>query len=169
MHLPVNHPLNPLYRFLAGAGGAFLVLFGILSIVNAGGDGLFSRTDTTALGLQTNLAMGIVSLAVGTVALVSAVIGGSIHHFAATWVGGGMVVLGLLMLMVQRTEANILNAGVWTCAVWMVIGMVLVAAGLYGKTGSAQLAEVEERIRHRPTGAVPTDGDVVLARVDPTE
>jgi hypothetical protein len=47
--------------------------------------------------------------------------------------------------------------------------MVLVAAGLYGKTGSPQRAEAEERIRHRPTGAVPTDGDVALARIDPTE
>jgi hypothetical protein len=80
-----------------------------------------------------------------------------------------MAVLGLLMLLLQRGDANILNASVSTCIVWMVLGMVLVAAGLYGKTGSAQRAEAEERIRHRPTGAVPTDGDVALARIDPTD
>ncbi|MBB5868017.1 hypothetical protein F4553_001396 [Allocatelliglobosispora scoriae] len=168
MHLPVNHPLNPLYRVLAGASGAFLLLFGVLSIGTISNDGLFARSDATALGLQTNLAMGILSIAVGIVALASAVTGGNTHHFAALWLGGAMSVLGMLMLAVQRTDANVLNASVWTCLVWMVLGMVLVAAGLYGKSGSPQRAEAEERIRHRPTGAVPTDGDVALARIDPT-
>ena len=57
------------------------------------------------------------------------------------------------MLVLQRTSGNFLNFTVATCVVSFVIGMLLFAAGLYGKAGGAEVADAEERYRHGLTAA----------------
>jgi len=57
------------------------------------------------------------------------------------------------MLVLQRTSGNFLNFTVATCVVSFLIGMVLFAAGLYGKTGGVEVADAEDRYRHGLTPA----------------
>jgi hypothetical protein len=61
------------------------------------------------------------------------------------------------MLTLLRTDANLLNFAMANCIVSFVIGMALLHAGLYGKTGPQELADAEERLRH---GALDRDRPV---------
>jgi hypothetical protein len=54
-----------------------------------------------------------------------------------------MIALGLL-----RTDLNYLAFSVSNVVVSFVIGMVLFAAAMYGKSGSAEAAKAEEAFRH---------------------
>jgi hypothetical protein len=154
MHLPINHRLRPTYRFLAGASGVYLLSFGITGLARTWGDSFFSRDDVKALGLRTNLAFALLSIIVGAVILVGAVIGNNADHFINT--AGGVVFLlsGLISLLLMQTEANILNFEVATSIVSFIIGTVLLTAGMYGKTGSQAEEHAEDRFRHSARGAV---------------
>lgn len=133
-HIPVNHPLRPLYRLLAGAAGLYVLIFGIVGLTQSSGDSFFGRTDTFALGLRTNVAFSVLSIVVGAVVFVGAIYGHNLDHFIN--LGGGIIFLvaGVGMLAVLRTTANFLNFTVTTCVVSFVLGTVMLAAGLYGRT-----------------------------------
>ncbi|NUR28382.1 MAG: hypothetical protein HOV83_21490 [Catenulispora sp.] len=161
MHLPVNHPLRNLYRTLTALAGVLLIAFGITTFA-AGGD--------SAFGLRSGPVLGVLTLVAGALAVLVAVVGGQLYHFLPLWLGGAMTAYGVLGLMLVRTDANdTLDLSVPTCSAWMVLGMLIVAGGLYGKTGSRRAQQHVEAVRHKPTGAVPTEGDVVLDRLDPTD
>jgi hypothetical protein len=130
-HLPVNHHLRPLYRFLAGVTGAYVLLFGIVGVAMTSGDGLFSRSDVSALGLRTNLAFAIASVIAGVVLLVAVFIGRNIDTTVAFWGGLAFMAAGTAMLAVLRSDLNKLNSGIATVVVSFVIGTVLFTAGMY--------------------------------------
>jgi hypothetical protein len=152
MHLPINHRLQPTYRFLAGASAVYLLTFGVVGVIQTWGDPLFSHDDVKALGLRTNLAFALLSIVVGAIVLLGAIIGGNADHFVN--VGGGAVFMlaGLIMLAVLETEANFLNFEVATCVVSFLIGTLLLTAGLYGKTGTPAEGDAEEKFRHSVRG-----------------
>jgi hypothetical protein len=152
MHLPINHRLRPTYRFLAGASGVYLLIFGVVGLIQTWGEPLFSRDDVKALGLRTNLAFALLSIVVGAVILVGAIIGKNADHFINIAGGAVFLLSGLVMLAVLQTEANILNFEVATCVVSFIIGTTLLIAGMYGKTGSVADARAEERFRHTTRG-----------------
>jgi hypothetical protein len=56
--------------------------------------------------------------------------------------------VGLLMLALLQTNANFLGFSMVNCIVSFVLGMVVFAAGLYGKTGSETDVAAEEAFRH---------------------
>jgi hypothetical protein len=166
-HLPVNHPGRRFYRTLAGLIGLYILVFGIGGAVVTWGAPFFDRADTWVLGLQTNPAFSLLSIAAGTVLLGGAGYGRNVDHFINLVGGGVFLVAGLVMLAVQRTELNLLNFAVVNCVVSFLIGVALLLAGMYGKTGPAELAEAEERLRRgdpdQPSeqpasGARPTPG-----------
>jgi hypothetical protein len=153
-HIPVNHPLRPVYRAVAFVIGLYLLIFGIVGVTQSAGHDFFaSHEDISALGLHTNMAFSLLSIGAGAVLAVGAVYGRNLDHFLN--LAGGLVflVVGLVMLILQRTSGNILNFTVATCVVSFVIGMLLFAAGLYGKTGGREVADAEERYRHGLTAA----------------
>jgi hypothetical protein len=152
MHLPINHRLSGFYRFLAALAGIFLLVFGIVGAVQTLGDPLFDRADVTALGLRTNLAFALLSVAVGVVVLLGAFIGGNIAHYLNLFGGGVFWLSGLVMLVLLQTEANLLNFQVATCIVSFLIGTLLVLAGLYGKRGTAEEEQAEDEFRHSSRG-----------------
>jgi hypothetical protein len=148
-HIPVNHPLRPVYRALAGLTGLYLLVFGIVGVTRSSGHEFFaSHVDITALGLHTNMAFSLLSIAAGAVLAVGALYGRNIDHFIN--LAGGVIFLlaGLVMLVLQRTDANFLNFTVATCIVSFILGTVLAIAGLYGKTAEPDVAEAEDRHRH---------------------
>jgi hypothetical protein len=146
-HIPVNHRLRPLYRTLAGTAGLFCLVFGIVGVTKTSGDSLFHRGDVVALGLRTNLAFAILSIIVGAVVLVGALIGRNIDHFINLIGGIVFLVAGIAMMLVLQTDANFLNFGMSTCIVSFIIGTVLFAAGLYGRTGPPEIEAREEHAR----------------------
>ncbi|MFC0528177.1 DUF4383 domain-containing protein [Phytohabitans kaempferiae] len=152
-HIPVNHPMRPLYRTLAGLIGLYILVFGIISLTQTWGDPLFDRGDVTVLGLRTNLAFSIVSTLYGAVLFVGALIGNNVEHLIN--LAGGLIFIlgGLAMLIVLRTDANILNFSMTNVIVSFVFGLLVLTAGLYDKVGTSEDVEAEERYRRN---AVPT-------------
>ncbi len=148
-HIPVNHHLQPVYRAFAGLCGLYVLLFGIVAVVQTRGLDLFERDGLPwVLGLRANRAFAILSIVAGIVLVAGALIGRNIDH----WINlvGGLVFLvaGMAMMVLMQTDLNFLGFTMTTCVVSFVIGMVLFTAGLYGKVGSRREQALEERFRH---------------------
>lgn len=151
-HLPVNHPARPFVRFVAGVIGLYILAFGIAGFFESRGQSFFAREDTWALGLQTNPAFSILSIIAGAVLLGSALVGRNADHFVN--LGGGVVFLlaGMVMMTLLHTDANLLNFGMPNVIVSLLIGMLLLHAGLYTKLGPPEQAQAEENYRHSRVG-----------------
>lgn len=146
-HIPVNHHLRPLYRGLATLTGLYVLVFGIVGLIVTRDTEPFAQTDTTALGLRTNLAFSLLSVVAGVVILASVVIGRNVDR--AVYLGCGVLFLlaGTVMLTLLETDSNVLNFSVATCIVSYAIGSFFLAAGLYGKVGTVEQAAAEEAFR----------------------
>ena len=147
-HIPINHPLRPIYRTLAGLMGVYVLAFGIVGVLRSHDQGFFERSTTYALGLRTNMAFAVLSVIVGAIVVLGAFIGRNIDHFINLVAGLVFLVAGMVMLALLNTELNLLNFHVATCTVSFVIGLVLFTAGLYGKVSGRGEAVAEERFRH---------------------
>jgi len=136
-HLPVNHPLRPLYRVLAGLVGVYSLVFGIAAFTRTKGTPLFAHTDLPwVLGLRTNLAFALLSIFSGAVLAVCAVIGRNLDFLVNTLGGLVFMAVGMLMLGLLQTDANFLGFSMTNCVVSLVLGTVVFTAGLYGRTGT---------------------------------
>jgi len=148
-HLPINHPLRPLYRALAVLTGLFVLVFGIVGYFTTKSDALFEQDQVERVfGLRTNLAFALLSIVAGILLLVATAIGRNVDKWAyllgsIVFLAVGMIALGLL-----RTDLNYLAFSMSNVVVSFIIGMVLFAAAMYGKSGSAEEAEAEEAFRH---------------------
>ena len=58
------------------------------------------------------------------------------------------MVVGIVMLTLLNTDLNVLNFSIGTVMVSFLIGMLLFSAGLYGKSGSSEVARTGEAVRH---------------------
>lgn len=136
-HIPVNHPLRPLYQVLAAFAGLYVLVFGIVGAVRAGGTPAFSREHLFwVLGLRTNLGFAFLSIAAGAVLVVAAAIGRNVDRFVNLYGSLVFLAVGMVMLGLMRTNANVLGFSMVNCIVSFVLGTVLLAAGLYGRSGS---------------------------------
>lgn len=148
-HIPINHPLRPLYRALAGLIGAYILVFGVVGLLRTWGDPLFDRGDVWVLGLRTNLAFAILSVVYGLVLLAANVIGGNTEHLVNLGAGVLFMFAGMLMMTLMQTEANILNFSMSTVILSLVFGLIVFTAGLYDKVGTAEDEEVERAYRQQ--------------------
>jgi hypothetical protein len=146
-HIPVNHPARPLYRVLSGLVGLYILIFGIFGILETAGESLFDRGAHYALGLRTNLAFSLVSVIFGIVIMIGASRRGNLGHFMNLTAGVVFLAVGLIMLTVLQTEANILNFSVATVVVSMLFGLLMLATGLYDKVGPPEHADAEQSYR----------------------
>lgn len=146
-HIPVNHPLRPVYRTFAGLIGAYILVFGVVGLIQTWGDPLFDRGDVWTLGLRTNLAFSIMSILYGIVLLGGNLVNGNLGHMIN--LGGGVLFMlaGMGMMTVMQTDANILNFSMSTVVVSLVFGLLVFTAGLYDKPGTVEDAEAEEKYR----------------------
>ncbi len=146
-HFPLNHPLRPLYRTLAGLTGTYLLLFGGVSLSRTVGETLFARESNWALGLRTNLAFAIISVIWGLIVLVANLIGGNVGHY--TNLAGAVLFMatGIYMVAFMQTAANFLNFSVSTAILSLIFGLVLLLAGMYDKTGSPERARTEQAFK----------------------
>ena len=143
-HFPLNHPLRPLYRTLAALTGTYILIFGCVSLTRTVGQTLFARESNWALGLRTNLAFAIVSVIWGLIVLVANLIGGNVGHYINLAGAVVFMVTGIFMLSFMQTAANFLNFSVSTAILSLVFGVVLLLAGMYDKTGSAESQRAEQ-------------------------
>src|SRR5262245_5326725 len=151
-HIPVNHRLQPYYRFLGAVAGGYVLAFGIAGVIRTAGKPCFDQTnETTVLGLRSNMAFAILSIVVGAIVLGGAVVGRNLDHFINLVGGVVFLVAGMLMMTLLQTNANFLNFQMSTCIVSFVIGVVLFTAGLYGRVGSHADHLREERFRRHVT------------------
>jgi hypothetical protein len=133
-HLPVNHPLRPLYRALVGLVGVYMLLLGIVGFFETRGTPMFSETDLPwVLGVRTNLAFALLSLVAGAGLLFSTVIGRNLDYLVNIVGGLALMAVGMLMLSLLQTDANILGFTVTNCIVSFVLGCIVFTAGLYGR------------------------------------
>ena len=146
-HTPVNHPARPVYRAIGGLTGLYLVIFGALGAIESAGGEFFAQDDTSVLGQGTNLGYSVVTLLLGVLILVAAGIGRNIDAAANQWLGYLFMALSLLALAFIRTDANFLNFSISTVVVAMLVGLVLLTAGMYGKVGSEEEQKAWEDAR----------------------
>lgn len=132
-HVPVNHPLRPLYRVLAAIAGGYLVLLGVVGFLATSGRPMFDRGDVAALGLRTNPAFAIASVFSGAIILLALLVGRNVDAGVNVWAGTAFLVAGTAMLALLNTDLNVLNASVATVIASYLIGLLLLAAGLYGR------------------------------------
>jgi hypothetical protein len=148
-HIPINHPLQPFYRVLAGLIGLYLLVFGIVGVIETRDLPAFAQDGLPwVLGLRANLAFAVLSIGMGLVVLGTAVIGGRIYEWTCIVVSVVFFVAGMAMMVLMQTSLNFLGFTMTTCIVSFVIGLVLFTAGLYGKTGTADDIRREEDFRH---------------------
>jgi hypothetical protein len=149
VHIPLNHQLQPLYRTLSGLIGAYLVAFGITGVIVNHGTGPFQQHGLpSALGLHANKAFAILSIVVGLVLLVGAIIGRNVDVRINLYGSVVFMLAGLFMLIFLNSRLNFLGFAPATCIVSLIIGLALLVCGLYGKVGLAEDVRREEEFRH---------------------
>ena len=136
---------------MAGLIGLYILVFGIVGVIETRDLSFFGRADTWVLGLQTNPAFSILSILAGVVLLAGALIGRNVDHFIN--LGGAVVFLvaGIVMMTLLRTDGNFLNFDMVNVIVSFLFGLAVLEAGLYGKVGPRAQAEAEDH--HRRSGA----------------
>jgi hypothetical protein len=148
-HYPLNHHLRQTYRFFAGLAGLYLTLFGVIGIAKTWGDPFFYRDGGDwVLGLRTNPAAAWLYAIVGIILLVAVLLGGNLCHRVALVLGWGLCGLGVLIMAFLQTDANVLNASMANVIVTIILGLVSLTAGLYGKVGSRDAARTEQDAAH---------------------
>jgi hypothetical protein len=151
MHLPINHPLRPLYRALAGLIGVYVLVFGVVGFFRTQGMDVFANKGEWVLGLTTNPAFSVLSVVNGLILVAAVLIGRNLYHLLSLVAGSVFMAAGLAMLVLLRTDLNFLGFTMTNCIVSFVFGTVVLAAGLYGRVGSVAEVAAEDEFRHGAT------------------
>jgi Domain of unknown function (DUF4383) len=132
-HLPVDHPLVPVYRVLGALTGLFLIVFGAVGWSKSSGDKFTDSTGVKVLGMHANGLLSVLSLAAGVLLVLGALRGGNLGAAVNFFFGCLYTFAGLGGLAIERTSLNVFAYTVGDLVFSMVVGFVLLAAGLYGQ------------------------------------
>ncbi|MET7364507.1 DUF4383 domain-containing protein [Streptomyces sp. NPDC005566] len=130
-HLPVDHRLSKVYRVGAGLAGLFLLAFGILGLIDR--IGFFDTGGDTVAGLNTNGALGVLSICVGLLLFVGMVIGGNFASTLNMVLGIAFILSGFVNLALLDTGLNFLAFEMQNVLFSFVIGLLLMMFGMYGR------------------------------------
>ncbi|MFI6283295.1 DUF4383 domain-containing protein [Streptomyces sp. NPDC051018] len=133
-HLPVDHRLSRFYRVGAGLMGLFLVVFGILGLINK--IGFFSTAGDTVIGLNTNGTLSVLSICVGALLLAGMVIGGNFASTLNMVLGIAFIGSGFINLALLGTSFNPLAFHIENVLFSFVVGLLLMFFGMYGRVSS---------------------------------
>lgn len=126
--LPRDHPLHGVYRVSAGLVGVLLVAFGVVCFVT-------SRDRLLQVG--TSDGFGGLLLVAGLVLIGGAVVGRNVAAQVNGNLGALLIVIGLVGLLSQGNDYNVLDITVSDVVVLFVVGTLLLAAGFYGQVAAA--------------------------------
>src|SRR3982074_2269112 len=107
-HIPINHPLRPLYRALSGLSGLYVLIFGIVGYIRTSDLDFFARHGEWVLGLRTNPAFSVLSIVAGAAVLAGALIGRNLFPLLNLAAGIVFLIAGIVMMLLLQTDANIL-------------------------------------------------------------
>jgi hypothetical protein len=148
-HLPINHHLRTLYRVIAALCGLYILTFGILAITRTNDFAFFAQDGLpSALGLRANRAFAVLSVIAGVILVGGAVIGRNVDRWINMVGAVAFLVAGMAMMILMQTGLNFLGFTMATCIVSFIIGLLLLAAGLYVQVGSKGQEVREEQFRH---------------------
>jgi hypothetical protein len=150
-HNPVNHPLRPIYRALGFLAGAYLVVFGIVGLIQTSGHDFTGNIGVRVLGQQANLLWSIISLILGAIVVIATVIGRNADTEVDRFLGWGLLVVGCYGLATSRTDADFLGFGIATVIVTFLVGLVLITTSLYSKVAPASQAGAPRQVREGRT------------------
>ena len=137
-HNPVNHPLRPMYRALGFVAGAYLVVFGIVGLIQTSGKSFTGNTGVRVLGQQSNLLWSIIALVLGAVVVLTTAVGRNLDTEADKFIGWALLVLGSYELATSRTDATFFGFSIATVVVTYLVGLILITVSLYSKVAPAQ-------------------------------
>jgi hypothetical protein len=150
-HTPVNHPLRPLYRALSFVAGAYLVVFGVIGLIQTSGESFTGASDVRVLGQGSNLLWSILALVLGAIVLATTAIGRNLDVEANKYLGWAILVVGSYELATSRTDANFFGFTIATVVVTYLVGLVLITAGLYLKVAPQSEAGAPRQVREGRT------------------
>ncbi|MGK5679310.1 DUF4383 domain-containing protein [Actinoplanes sp. URMC 104] len=150
-HTPVNHPLRPLYRGLAFLVGAYLVVFGVLGLIQTSGESFTGPSGERVLGQGSNLLWSIIALIVGAIVIAAAALGRNLDVEANKYLGWALLVFGSYELATNRTDANFFGFTMSTVVVTYLVGLALILASLYGKIAPQSQAGAPRQVREGRT------------------
>ncbi|MER5562744.1 MULTISPECIES: DUF4383 domain-containing protein [unclassified Streptomyces] len=130
-HLPVDHRLNRVYRYGAGAMGVVLLVFGILGLIHR--IGFFDTGGDTVAGLNTNGALSVISIVAGLLLLYGAFRGGNFASTLNIALGVLFLISGFVNLALLDTSHNILAFRMQNVLFSFVAGLLLMVFGMYGR------------------------------------
>ncbi len=150
-HTPVNHPLRPLYRALSFVSGAYLVVFGIIGMIQTSGESFTGSSGIRVLGQHSNMLWSIIALAIGVIVLAGAALGRNLDVAAEKYMGWALLVFGSYELAASRTDANFFGFSIATVVVTYLVGTVLITASLYSKIAPESQAGAPRQVREGRT------------------
>ncbi|KJK58458.1 DUF4383 domain-containing protein [Saccharothrix sp. ST-888] len=162
--LPVDHKLATVYRIGAGLGGVFLLIFGILGLLDH--PGFLSTHGNRIAGLSTNGALSILSVVVGLVLIAGAVVGGIFASNLNMIVGTLFMLSGFYGLTVLgRPDANILDFRMSNVLFAFIFGIAVLTFGMYGRVSSHLPQDNPYWLKRRAREAALPGGPPTLIKV----
>ena len=125
------HPVHTVHRIGAVLLGVLLLVFAILGL--ARGLQFFSTSGQPVLGLSSNGLLSIISLVAGVILIGCAAWGGWQASTVTTGFGGVFLLSGLVHLAILHTSLNILAFRLPNVFFSLIVGMILLFTGLYGR------------------------------------
>ncbi|WP_371496960.1 DUF4383 domain-containing protein [Kitasatospora sp. NBC_00374] len=132
--LPVDHRLAQVYRFGAGLGGVFLIVFGILGLLDH--PSFLDTQGKEVIGMSSNGTLSVISLIAGGILIAGAVIGGNIASNINMIMGVVFILAGFVGLMVLDSSANRLAFQIPNVLFSFIFGFVVLTFGMYGRVSS---------------------------------
>ncbi|MFD3875265.1 DUF4383 domain-containing protein [Streptomyces sp. NPDC058623] len=129
--LPVDHPLSRVYRIGAALCGVLLLVFGCLGFADSLSS--FDTAGRSVAGLSTNGLLSAISVVVGLLLFVAALIGGNVASNVNIGVGALFVLSGFVHLFLLGRPGNILDFGMSNVIFSFLMGLLIMTFGMYGR------------------------------------
>jgi len=121
------------WRALAFLAGVYVLLFGIVGVIQTRGMSPFDTHGVRVLGLTTNPGFSIISIVVGAIMVVATVLGRNVDVAVNLVFGALFALAGLFSLAFLRTDLNYFAFSVTNCIVSYVLATICVLASFYGR------------------------------------
>jgi hypothetical protein len=149
---PGPHPVHRLHRVGAAAVGAFLILFAALGLTE--GLAWLGTNGTWVLGLSSNGLLSVISLVVGALLVVSATRSGPTASTMSIVLGVAFLLSGMANMLVLNTSLNILAFRLPNIVFSVLIGLLLLVLGSYGRISGGLPADNPYRGTGRATSVL---------------
>lgn len=142
-----RHPIFRVHRIGAVVVALVLWAFGILGFVAH--TAFLDRGGTNVLGMTSNGLLSTVSIVVGAILVVAAVLGGPVASTTCVVVGALFLLSGLLNLIaLVHPSLNVLAFTMPNVVFSLIVGLILLYVGLYGRASSQLPADNPYRRAH---------------------